>query len=137
MTPEKTTIVKALIAFAWADGRVTPEEEDVVDTMLTALEATPEEKAQLKSYAETPRTLDDIEAQSLTSEQREVLVTNAAILCRADGEESPSEVALLRELGEKLGLEEGAFNAIVSASSNDAVQLLSEALVPIPPPRKH
>jgi len=136
MTPEKTAIIKSLIAFAWADGRVTPEEEDIVDALLVAVEATPEEKAELHEYAKVKRDLDDIPVAGLSGDQREVLLTNAAILVRADGEESASESSLLRVLGAKLELTDEQFSRIVAASEDNALQLPTDSLIALPPSRR-
>lgn len=133
MKPENRTIAKALIAFAWADGRIDQSEQEVVDGVLSGLDADVATRAELSEYAKEPRSLDDIEVDTLVGEQRELLLTNAAILVRADGEEAVSESELLMSLGERLGFSESETTRIVEASKDGALHLPRESLIPEPP----
>ncbi|HEX2730721.1 MAG TPA: hypothetical protein VHM70_03920 [Polyangiaceae bacterium] len=104
MTPSEKSVVKSLIAVAWADGHMQSGELGVIEGLLCGFDATPEEEGEILEYARTPRSLDrDVPVQLFSEEERELLLTNAALLTLADRQRSPEEVAVLSELAEMLG----------------------------------
>jgi tellurite resistance protein len=106
VTPGEKNIVKSLIAVAWADGRMESLEASVIEGLLTGFDASDEEEAELLDYARTRRTLEaDVPLAELDPADRELLFANAALLTRADGEESSSERAVLEKLALLLGLD--------------------------------
>src|SRR3990172_8001346 len=98
------TMVKSLIAVAWADGRVDGSEAEVVDALLDAFEANTEEKKELEAYAATKRTLDDIPFAALEPADRDALLQHAVLVTFIDGEQTDEERRLVDELGSRLGL---------------------------------
>ncbi|HEU4533438.1 MAG TPA: hypothetical protein VFS00_04945, partial [Polyangiaceae bacterium] len=60
MHAQDLAIVKSLVAVAWADGRVTTDEHDVINALLQAYNASPAETDLVRDYAAEPRSLDDI-----------------------------------------------------------------------------
>jgi uncharacterized tellurite resistance protein B-like protein len=115
MTPAEHNIVKSLIAVAWADGRMESSEATVVEGLLAGFDASPEEEAALLEYAKTPRSLErDVPLQLLNSEDRELLLSNAALLTLADGEQTEREHQVLARLAELLGFDVARSEAIVS-----------------------
>lgn len=102
MTPEEKTIVKVLVAVAWADGEMLAPEAGVIEGMLSGFDASPAEEAELLEYAKSPRGLRDVPVAGLSADDRETLLRNAALLVCADGEESESERTLLAHLADVL-----------------------------------
>ena len=98
MTPNEKSIVKGLVAVAWADGSVEAPEAGVFEGLLFAFDATDEEEAEILEYAKTRRTLQDIPLDALSADDRALLLGNAALLICADGVETDAERTLLRDL---------------------------------------
>lgn len=98
MHVQDLAIIKGLVAVAWADGRVSSDEQEVMDALLAAYNATPSEAAELRSYAKTPRTLDDIDLFNLSADDRRVLLIHAILLSFIDGEQHEKEKQMLEDL---------------------------------------
>lgn len=113
-------IVQALIAVAWADGEVEGPEEGVVEGLLAGFDASPQEEAELLQWAKTPRSLGEVELDQLDADARELLLSNAALLVAADGEESLSERDVLTGLASRLGLDADAARDIVVRTRGQA-----------------
>jgi uncharacterized membrane protein YebE (DUF533 family) len=99
MTSKERAIVRALVAVAWADGEMQGPEEGVIEGLLSGFDASPEEEKELLDWAKTPRTLRDIDVKELDRDDRELLLSNAALLVQSDGEETDAEQQLLKSLG--------------------------------------
>ncbi len=97
-------IVKGLSAVAWADGKVSAQETAVIDALLAAYQATPSEVHEVKRFAATKRSLDDIDLHELGIDDRRVLLHHAVLLTFADGEPHPDEKQLLEDLAAELRL---------------------------------
>ncbi len=102
MHEQELSIVRALVPVAWADGNFADKERQMLDALLDAYSATPEQKKALQEYAKEKRTLDDIDLQDLSAGDRRVLLQHAVLLTFADGEQHPAESKLLGELAAKL-----------------------------------
>lgn len=120
MTPNEKNVVKSLVAVAWADGHLEAPEAGVFEGLLVAFDATDEEEEEILEYAKTRRTLDDIPLADLGREDRELLLTNAALLAAADGEQSASEKALLKTLWQLLEFTDETATAIIQAATAGA-----------------
>lgn len=115
MTPAEHNIVRSLVAVAWADGRMESSEATVVEGLLAGFDASAEEEAALLEYAKTPRTLErDVPLDLLTAEDRELLLSNAALLTLADGEQTKREHEVLARLAQLLGFDATRASVIVS-----------------------
>jgi tellurite resistance protein len=129
MTPSEKNIVKALVAVAWADGKVAAPEAGVIEGMLCGFDASEDEERELLGYAKQRRTLtDDAPISELTREDRELLLANAALLTHADGEQTEAERALLTKLIGLLELSEAEAAQILSSVHDGALTLASKAL---------
>jgi tellurite resistance protein len=118
-----------LIAVAWADGRIEESETSVVEGMLAGFDASEAEEAELVEYAKTPRTLDrDIPLAELDQEERELLLSNAALLTLADGKRSLEEARALSHLVKVLGLGPEESRRIISEAQDGALQLPTKSL---------
>jgi tellurite resistance protein len=98
MLAEDLAIVKGLVSVAWADGRVADEESQVIDGVLSAYAATASEEREVRRYAATKRSLDDIELTELSAASRRVLLQHAVLLTFVDGEQHQKEKDLLEDL---------------------------------------
>lgn len=115
MTPSEKSVVKSLIAVAWADGQVHGSELGVIEGLLCGFDATSDEEREILDYARTPRSLQaDVPVQQLSDEERELLLTNAALLTLADRSRSPEEVEVLSMLGDLLGFEREETQSLVA-----------------------
>jgi tellurite resistance protein len=102
MQEETFALIQALVPIAWADGDFAAKEKEMLDALLDAYEATPDEKKKLQDYAKEKRTLDDINLQDLSAASRRVLLQHAVLLSFADGEQHVEESKLIQELAVKL-----------------------------------
>lgn len=104
MTPNQRHIVECLIIVAWADGRVAPGELGVIEGMLCGFDASEDEERELLDFAHVPRSFGDLELDALATPDRELLMENAALLMRADGDSAATEVQVLERLSALLGV---------------------------------
>ncbi len=102
MHEQDKAIVKSLISVAWVDGIVTQEETEVIEALLQAFGADESEAAELREYAKTPRSLDEIPLTDLSADDRRSLLQHAVLLSFIDGEQSAAEKKHLDDLAAKL-----------------------------------
>ncbi len=115
MTDNDHKVLRALIAVAWADGQMEESESTVIDGLLAGFDASDDEESSLREYARAPRSLDDIDVQGLTDDDKELLLGNAALLTHADGDQSTEERLVLGKLSTILGFDRArAFEIIES-----------------------
>jgi uncharacterized tellurite resistance protein B-like protein len=124
MHDQDIAIVKALVPVAWADGEFAEQEMETLDALLDAYSATDEERKALKEYAKVKRTLDDIELQELSADDRRVLLQHAVLLSFADGKQTPDEVELLEKLAAKLKIPDAEAQASMKAAAERAQKFL-------------
>lgn len=98
MQAEDLAVVKGLVSVAWADGRVADEESQVIDGVLAAYAASPSEQREVRRYASSKRSLEDIELTELSSASRRVLLQHAVLLTFVDGEQHQKEKDLIEDL---------------------------------------
>jgi uncharacterized membrane protein YebE (DUF533 family) len=120
MTSKEKAIVQALIAVAWADGAVGGPEEGVVEGLLAGFDASDEEESAVLTWAKTPRTLADVNISGLEQDDRELLLSNAALLVSADGNETREERAVLEKLADILRLDAEEAREIVRSTRGRA-----------------
>src|SRR3954469_23977930 len=102
MHEQDIAIVRALVPVAWADGVFAEQERETLEALLDAYDATDDEKTQLREYAKERRTLDDINLQDLSADDRRVLLQHAVLISFADGDQSKDETDFLEKLAAKL-----------------------------------
>jgi uncharacterized tellurite resistance protein B-like protein len=124
MHEQDLAIVKALVPVAWADGVFADAERQMLDALLDAYRATDKEREILHEYAEQKRTLDDIELQELSADDRRVLLQHAVLLTFADGDQSAGEVAMLKGLAQRLRIPDDEASALMAAGSERAKKYL-------------
>src|SRR5258708_40187134 len=70
MDDQDIAVVKALVPVAWADGVFAAKEKEMLDALLDAYRASDKEKEMLHEYAEHRRSVDDIDLQELSADDR-------------------------------------------------------------------
>jgi uncharacterized membrane protein YebE (DUF533 family) len=124
MHEQDAAIIKALVPVAWADGVYADREREMIDALLDAYCADDREKEALLEYAAQPKTLDDIDLQELSADDRRILLQHAVLLTFSDGDQSPEELATLQALSNKLRIPEAEATALMAASGARAKKLL-------------
>jgi uncharacterized membrane protein YebE (DUF533 family) len=124
MHDQDMAIVKALVPVAWADGVFAQPEKEMLDAVLDAYSASDKEKEIVHEYAETKRTLDDIDMQELSADDRRVLFQHAVLLSFADGDQSADEVTFLHLLAKKLRLPDEDTKSLMLAGAERAKKYL-------------
>ena len=124
MHDQDLAIVKALVAVAWADGVFAEREREMLDALLDAYGAAAEERKAVYAYAEQRRTLDDIDPQELSADDRRMLLQHAVLLTFADGDQSKEETDLLAALTAKLRIPETEARALLDAGAERAKKAL-------------
>jgi tellurite resistance protein len=125
MQEETFALIQALVPIAWADGDFAAKEKEMLDALLDAYEATPEEKNKLQEYAKEKRTLEDINLQDLSAASRRVLLQHAVLLSFADGEQHATESKLIDELATKLRIPDDEAKAVITEAVARAKKNLS------------
>jgi uncharacterized membrane protein YebE (DUF533 family) len=120
----RTKLLKLLIALAWADGRVDEEEMEIVEAMLDSFNASVEDGNDLREWAKTPRSLDDIDVAGLTAEDADLVLYQAVLLTYIDDEQSEKETALLNNFVAKLGMPSERAKDVLERATSRAKELL-------------
>ncbi|MGH7329521.1 MAG: TerB family tellurite resistance protein, partial [Polyangiaceae bacterium] len=80
-------IVKALVPVAWADGVFDAKEKEMLEALLDAFQASDDEKKEMRDYAAQKKSIDDINLQELSADDRRLLLQHAVFLTFVDGEQ--------------------------------------------------
>lgn len=118
-------IVKSLVAVAWADGKVTEEETEVIEALIVAFGLDGDHADTIREYATTKRTIGEIPLTELSAHDRRMLMQYAIIVTFVDGEQSKEELALLDELQEALHLDPEEAKVLREAATARAQHHLS------------
>ncbi|MDP3276297.1 MAG: hypothetical protein Q8Q09_13940 [Deltaproteobacteria bacterium] len=124
MHNQDKALLKSLVAVAWADGRFADEERDMLDALLNGFDASESEANDIREYAKTQRSIDDIPLSEMSADDRKLLLNHAVVLTFIDGTQSDDEKALIDSLGKKLDLLPGDALEIVEAATRRAQRLL-------------
>jgi uncharacterized membrane protein YebE (DUF533 family) len=118
-------LLKLLVALAWADGRVDSEEMEVIEAVLDTFRADAETAKEIREFAKTPRTLDDVKVDGVTADDAGLVLYQAVLLTFIDGEQSEKEIRLLEKFMEKVGLTRESAAPILERATARAKSLLS------------
>jgi tellurite resistance protein len=124
MEDYQEAMVKSLVAVAWADGRLEGEESEVIEALISAFDIGEEDAQTVRTFAQTPKTLDDVPLTDLSASDRRLLVQHAVILTYIDGEQSEQETKVLEDLVARLRLPAPEAKQLIVASTERAKQLL-------------
>jgi tellurite resistance protein len=96
----------------------------MLEALLDAYNASDSEKRELREYASQKRTLEDINLQDLSADDRRVLLQHAVLVCHLDGDYSEPEKKLIDELVKKLRLPDDEAKVMIAAASDRAKKLV-------------
>jgi uncharacterized tellurite resistance protein B-like protein len=125
MHEQNMAILKSLVSVAWADGVFATEEREMVEALIAAFEATDEEAKDIRAYAQTKRTLDDIPLTDLSTDDRRVLLQHAVLLTYVDGTQAESEKAFIGALCTKLRIPDDEAKALIEHAEARAKRFLN------------
>ncbi len=125
MQAQNLAVVKGLVSVAWADGRVSSEETEVLDALLEAFQALPSEAHELRKFAQTPRSLADVPILDLGFAARRQLLQHAVLLSYVDGKQDDKEKTLINELVQALEIPPLEARDLVRDSEERAKSLLT------------
>lgn len=104
MTNQDLTLLRTLVALAWADGSLASGELEWIDKVMDQLQVPPEQRQKLLSgHLPLPTEGELVEALP-EGEDREIFLRFLLSVSLEDGETSLDELNLLRDLGKKLGV---------------------------------
>ena len=126
MDQQSLAILKGLVCVAWADGQFAAAERELIEALIQTFGATPSEALEVRSFAETKRTLQDVPIHELSYNDRRVLLTQAVILSFVDGDQSEHERKMIDELCRVLRIP-----AIEAAGIKQAAEDQARALAPL------
>lgn len=125
MKSNEEAMLKALVAIAWADGKLETEESEIVESLIDRLGVDDEGAETIRIYAKTPRTLDDVPVAELGPEDRLTLFRHAVILTHIDSSgQDDAERALLQAVAAKLGIPVDQVETLRVAAEAEAKELL-------------
>jgi uncharacterized membrane protein YebE (DUF533 family) len=124
MHEQDMAIVKALVPVAWADGVFAETEKQMLDALLDAYRASDAEKEIVHEYAETRRSLEDIDLQELSADDRRILFQHGVLLTYADGDQSADEVTFLQALAKRLRIPDDERDTLMKSGGERAKKYL-------------
>lgn len=124
MHEEDRAMLKSLIAVAWADGRFAAEEKEMLEALISAFNASDIEADEIRKYATTPRSIDDVPVTDLSADDRRTLLNHAVVLTFIDGEQSDQEKDLLLRLADRLRIGDSESKRIIESAETRAKRLL-------------
>ncbi len=116
MHSENVAILKSLVSVAWADGDFGPQEREMLDALLVAFDATEEQSAELRSYAETKRALEDVPIEELSADDLRILINHAVLLTFIDGSQNEKERAFVEQLAKYVGIPDEEAKQLVTTA---------------------
>jgi uncharacterized tellurite resistance protein B-like protein len=124
MHDQNLALLKGLVCVAWADGKVAPEEMDIVEGLLLAFSASPSECHEVRTFAKTPRNIDDVPLTDLSAADRRTLLHQGVLMTFADGHQSQVELDVLNALAERLHIPPSEAEAILASGTAHAKSML-------------
>ena len=124
MHDQDMAIVRALVPVAWADGVFAAKEKETIEALLDAYSATDAERKSIHEYCSEKRSLEDINLQDLSADDRRVLLQHAVLLCFVDNDFSDDEKTFLTELAVRLKIPDQEAKEVIYAASERAKRLL-------------
>jgi len=129
MHEQDKAILKSLVSVAWADGTFELREHQMLDALIESFGASKAEADEIRDYAKSERTLDDIPLTDLSAGDRRALLQQAVIMSWVDGEQHDKEVAFIGELCDKLKIPEeeaGQLTELATSRAKNLLELLSD-----------
>ena len=124
MLDSDKALVRSLIAVAWADGKIAEEETALIDSLIESFDANEEETKDLREFAATKRTLDDVPFDELDDGSKRRLLQLAVMVAYVDGKQDETEKSLIDDLASKLGISDEERGPLLQGSAMRAKGLL-------------
>lgn len=125
MHAQNMAIVKSLVSVAWADGTYADAEREMVEALISAFEASEDQAKEIRGYAETKRSVDDVPVEDLSDDDCRVLLQHAVLLSYVDGEQHESEKHLIEEMARKLGIPDDESKSLIHLAETRAKRFLN------------
>jgi uncharacterized tellurite resistance protein B-like protein len=104
MTEQDYTLLRTLVALAWADGSLAQGELEWIEKVVEQLNVPAELKSELLAGPPALPSEDQLKVALPEGEDRETFLRFLLSVSLEDGETSLDELNLLKELGKKLGV---------------------------------
>lgn len=104
MTDQDRILLKTLVAMAWADGELNPNECGWLDQVFEHLALPEEERQQLMDTPQSLPSAADYSSALSSEEDREFLVKVLLTMASSDGSICKDEQSMLEEVGARLGI---------------------------------
>ncbi len=125
MHAQNMAIVKSLVSVAWADETFADAEREMVEALISAFDASDAQAKEVREYAATKKSLEDIPVDELSDDDCRVLLQHAVLLSYVDGEQAESEKKLIEELGQKLAIPADEAKALIELAEARAKRFLN------------
>lgn len=125
MHAQNMAIVKSLVSVAWADGTFADAEREMVEALIAAFDANEDQAREVREFATTRKTIEDIPVDDLSDDDCRVLLQHAVLLSYVDGEQHESEKALIEELAKKLGIPDDEAKSLIDLAETRAKRFLN------------
>lgn len=125
MHAQNMAIVKSLVSVAWADETFADAEREMVEALISAFDASEAQAKEVREYAATKKSLEDIPVDELSDDDCRVLLQHAVLLSYVDGEQAASEKKLIEDLGQKLAIPDDEAKALIELAEARAKRFLN------------
>lgn len=140
LTNRQKDLVRTLACVMWADGNASTPERRIVEQVIDELRPSKDERIEMNAWLDADTsTLEDVQIERLSDDEKQVLLTHAVVLAMADDVQLPTEKAVLAKIIERIALPDDVVRTIFEDAREDrAVSLPGSALqeVAAPPPRR-
>ncbi len=120
MHAQDLAVIKALVPIAWADGDFADREKEMLSAVLDAYAASEAERKEVLHYADTKKTLDDIDLSELSASDRRIVLQHAVVMSFVDGHQDESERVMLKELARKLRIPDTEAKTLLESGAERA-----------------
>ncbi|MBT9583324.1 TerB family tellurite resistance protein [bacterium] len=104
MTEQDYTLLRTLVALAWADGSLAAGELEWIEKVMEQLQVPAEQRTQLLSAAPPLPTESELQGALPEGDDRETFLRFLLSVSLEDGETTLDELNLLKDLSHKLGV---------------------------------
>lgn len=108
MTEQDYTLLRTLVALAWADGSLASGELEWIEKVMEQLQVPAEQRTELLNGAPPLPSESELQEALPEGEDRETFLRFLLSVSLEDGETSLDELNLLKDLGQKLGVSHDA-----------------------------
>jgi uncharacterized tellurite resistance protein B-like protein len=124
MHEQDKAILQSLVSVAWADGAFEQREREMLEALIESFGASEEDAAEIRTYADKERTLEDIPLTELSSDDRRLLMQHAVVLSWVDGVQHEKEIQFLEGLRAQLNIPEDEAKSLMAVANHRAKNLL-------------